>query len=157
MRKTIYNQMAMLLLICISCGFLFSCLPPKEDISYSHESLQENLLQIDYVEISGKKEEKIKALTLEEQEYLVLELSKISFEQTYFRGMEMPRIRGEAFVLYYPTYKLYFSEYMIQKDGYPEYQVVDGEVFMFAIKSNTDFVQLFSIFKWHTIKKQINF
>ena len=111
MRKTIYKQMAMLLLICISCGFLVSCLSPKEDISYSHESLQENLLQIDYVEISGENEEKIKTLTLEEQEYLVLELSKISFEQTYFRGMEMPRISGEAFVLYYPTYKLYFSEY----------------------------------------------
>lgn len=146
-KKTINKHIATFLLLCISCCFLVSCLPQKEPISYSYESLCGNLLQIDYVNIYGKREEKIKTLTIEEQEYVVLELSKMYFEQTYFRGMEMPKLNGEAFVFYYPTYKLYFSEHMIKKDCYPEYQVIDGEIFMFAIKSNTHFVQLFSVLK----------
>ena len=107
-RKTRYIMIALAILL-ILCSTT-SCAP----ITYTYDELRTDLIKAEIINYSVAYEpefqaniEVLKTLTVEECDYAITEIANIEFERTI--GTEPNWPRGKILVLYYPSYKLWFS------------------------------------------------
>ena len=155
MRKFLKN-IASLILVSImafftltSCGTKLANIFEMETFNYSYEKLSDGLLRIDYVnrtknydEVEGLsyRDEVYKTLSAEEQERVLREMNDIEFKETFSTNFK--EVKGEALVFCYTEYKLYISPGAIEKNFEEGYTNENGEILVYSIKRNENFVNL---------------
>ena len=154
MRKILKN-IASLILVSImafftltSCGTKLAELFKMETFNYSYEKLSDGLLRIEYVNVTKwyeedgpKYEHKVyKTLSAEEQERVLREMNDIEFKETFSTNFK--EVKGEALVFCYTEYKLYISPGAIEKNFEEGYTNENGEILVYSIKRNENFVNL---------------
>ena len=120
--KKFFLNFLFIILILINSG----CRLFNEKLNFTYEGLSEDLLRIEYAELTSRETGLISdyerniilILEKEETEYVLQEVSKITFKTSY--GNPAP-VEGKTFIFVYEEYELWIRQWCIEYNWFEEY------------------------------------
>ena len=148
-KKFLFILMFFLLIFNLSACFA------KEDLNFSYEELSTNLLRIEYAELKLKVDHgydinKILILNDEEKEYVLNEMSKITFKTRYGKPS---RVAGKTLIFVYEDYELRVRQWYIESYSEVVEKCPDGKKGVYYIDQSEELQKLIEYIDLNFVNK----
>ena len=133
-----------------------ACFPTK-DLNFSYEELSEDLLRIEYCELTGLDESlniydrnTLLIFDKEETEYILQNISNINFEVFYAGPQGL--VAGKTLILVYEKYELWIRDRLIE---YNWFDGRSGEQVIYTISPNEELQKLIDYIDLNILNKYL--